>query len=204
MDQSFVRDMLDDPSDYSILDGIIGLANSFSRAVIAEGVETTNHGLMLMMMGCEDAQGYGISRPMPAVDIPQWLNDYSPNLEWQQYGNKHRTDKENKVRLFRLVTEHWKNHFVSNVHSSPADIKDWPVIGNEYDHGGQWINRAIQEQLFDREGLDKLKTAHDDVHFVAKAIQSQYQEGDINGARAVLENLQSSFEHMSNVLGQCE
>ncbi len=204
MDQSFVHDMLDDPSDYSILDGIIGLANSFSRAVIAEGVETTNHGLMLIMMGCEEAQGYGISRPMPATDIPQWLSDYEPNSEWLQYSNKHRTEKENKVRLFRLVTEHWKNHFVNNVQSAENEIECWPLMDNVHDHGGQWIKRAIQENSFEKEGLDRLEIAHDELHFVAKAIQYQYQQGDLNGARSVLGEFQLAFEHMSNVLGQCE
>jgi len=48
IDQSFVRDVLDDPDDFTIIDGVIGLANSFNRKVIAEGVETTEHGLMLL------------------------------------------------------------------------------------------------------------------------------------------------------------
>ena len=39
IDQTFVRDMLDDPSDYAIIDGVIGLADAFDREVIAEGVE---------------------------------------------------------------------------------------------------------------------------------------------------------------------
>ncbi|MEI7431284.1 MAG: EAL domain-containing protein, partial [Betaproteobacteria bacterium] len=66
IDQSFVRDMLDDPDDLAILGGVLGLASSFRRQVIAEGVETVEHGVMLLQLGCELAQGYGIARPMPA------------------------------------------------------------------------------------------------------------------------------------------
>ena len=66
IDQSFVRDMLDDPDDLAILQGVIGLASAFRRDVIAEGVETVAHGSLLLQLGCELAQGYGIARPMSA------------------------------------------------------------------------------------------------------------------------------------------
>ncbi len=75
IDQSFVRDMLDDPEDLAILEGVISLAAAFRRQVIAEGVETVAHGELLLQLGCELAQGYGIARPMPAADFdPRWAN----------------------------------------------------------------------------------------------------------------------------------
>ena len=58
--------MLDEPENLNILEGVMGLAAAFQRQVIAEGVETVEHGLMLLQMGCELAQGYGIAAPMPA------------------------------------------------------------------------------------------------------------------------------------------
>lgn len=84
IDQSFVRDMLDDPDDLTIIKGIIGLATAFRRQVIAEGVETIAHGEMLLAIGCELAQGYGIARPMPAADIPDWVNSWQPDPAWRQ------------------------------------------------------------------------------------------------------------------------
>jgi EAL domain-containing protein (putative c-di-GMP-specific phosphodiesterase class I) len=66
IDQSFVRDMLWDPEDLAIVEGVIGLAAAFRRTVIAEGVETAEHGELLLRLGCDQAQGYGIARPMPA------------------------------------------------------------------------------------------------------------------------------------------
>jgi EAL domain-containing protein (putative c-di-GMP-specific phosphodiesterase class I) len=73
IDQSFVRDMLEDADDRAIVESIIGLAQSFQRTVIAEGVETAAHGALLMQMGCDLAQGYGIARPMPAIALPSWV-----------------------------------------------------------------------------------------------------------------------------------
>ena len=79
IDQSFVREMLDDAENLTILEGILGLALAFSRKVIAEGVETAEHGLMLLQLGCELAQGFGIARPMPADDLPRWLAEWRPD-----------------------------------------------------------------------------------------------------------------------------
>ena len=83
IDQTFVRDMLIDIDDFSIVEGVIALAKSFKRDVIAEGVETIEHGTALLQIGCELAQGYGIARPMPASDIPEWINDWKPDVSWQ-------------------------------------------------------------------------------------------------------------------------
>nr|WP_274620464.1 EAL domain-containing protein [Colwellia maritima] len=80
IDQSFVRDMLIDNDDLAIVEGVIGLAKSFKREVIAEGVETTAHGTALLALGCELAQGYGIAKPMPAADIPAWIKDWKPDV----------------------------------------------------------------------------------------------------------------------------
>lgn len=77
VDQSFVRDMLDDPDDLAILQGVLGLATAFHRQVIAEGAETAAHCDRLLQLGCDLAQGYGIAHPMPAHEIPSWLSTWS-------------------------------------------------------------------------------------------------------------------------------
>lgn len=82
IDQTFVRDMLDDADDLAIVKGVIGLANAFHRQVIAEGVETVAHGELLIPLGCELAQGYGIARPMPAADLPAWAANWKPAPAW--------------------------------------------------------------------------------------------------------------------------
>ena len=82
IDQSFVRDMLTDTDDLAIVQGVIGLAKAFRRKVIAEGVETIAHGELLLPLGCELAQGYGIARPMPAANLPDWVKTWKPDASW--------------------------------------------------------------------------------------------------------------------------
>jgi EAL domain-containing protein (putative c-di-GMP-specific phosphodiesterase class I) len=83
IDQRFVRDMLHDADDFAIVESVIALAKSFKRDVIAEGVETIEHGSALLKIGCNLAQGYGIARPMPASEIPSWINNWKPDKTWQ-------------------------------------------------------------------------------------------------------------------------
>ncbi|MYM34173.1 EAL domain-containing protein [Duganella sp. FT94W] len=83
IDQSFVRNMLVDRDDLHLVSAVIGLARSFGRGVIAEGVETIEHGAMLMRLGCDLVQGYGIARPMPAQDVLTWVEGFVTAPVWQ-------------------------------------------------------------------------------------------------------------------------
>ena len=76
IDQSFIRDMLVDPEDLSIVKGVIGIAHAFRRQVIAEGVETVEHCKVLGEIGCDLVQGYGIAKPMPADTFCNWLDEW--------------------------------------------------------------------------------------------------------------------------------
>ena len=82
IDQSFVRDLLVDADARAIVEGVIGLSAAFRREVIAEGVETDDHGCRLMQLGCDLAQGYGIARPMPPGQIPTWIAGWTPPGVW--------------------------------------------------------------------------------------------------------------------------
>ncbi|HMG88218.1 MAG TPA: EAL domain-containing protein [Terracidiphilus sp.] len=82
IDQTFVRDMLDDPEDLTIVEGMLGLATAFRRVAVAEGVETMEQGILLLRLGCQVAQGFGIARPMPATDLPGWVASWTPYPGW--------------------------------------------------------------------------------------------------------------------------
>ncbi|MDL0431897.1 EAL domain-containing protein [Marinobacter sp. TBZ242] len=76
IDQSFVRNMLNDANDRAIVESVIFLAQRFSYPVLAEGVETMEQARNLRHMGCNYAQGYGFARPMPAREVLEWLSHW--------------------------------------------------------------------------------------------------------------------------------
>lgn len=74
IDQSFVKDMIENASATNIVSAIIGLARSLRLEVVAEGVETAEQQTMLATLGCDEIQGYHFSPPVPADSAVQFLS----------------------------------------------------------------------------------------------------------------------------------
>jgi diguanylate cyclase (GGDEF)-like protein/PAS domain S-box-containing protein len=82
IDQSLIHHMLEDNGDRMIVEGIIGLAKTFGRRVIAEGIESMEQGALLVRLGCDLVQGYAIAHPMPASILPLWIEHYQSLPRW--------------------------------------------------------------------------------------------------------------------------
>lgn len=77
IDQSFVRDVLTDPDDASLIRAVIAMARALRLTVIAEGVETQGQCDFLRALGCDELQGYHIARPMPAEQVLDFFMRYN-------------------------------------------------------------------------------------------------------------------------------
>ena len=72
IDREFVKDMLTSSEDAAIVKTIIDLGHYLGLKVVAEGVEDRETLELLASLGCDQAQGYFISRPIPAEDLAIW------------------------------------------------------------------------------------------------------------------------------------
>lgn len=77
IDRSFVTNLPVDTDDVAIVGAAIDLAHNLGLQVIAEGVETQAALQWLAQSGCEQAQGYLISKPMPAEEFSAWVHNYT-------------------------------------------------------------------------------------------------------------------------------
>jgi EAL domain-containing protein (putative c-di-GMP-specific phosphodiesterase class I) len=73
IDKSFVQGMEADENDAVIVKSTIDLGRNLGLRVVAEGVETKEAWRQLLVLGCDVAQGYYLSRPVPAAELAAWV-----------------------------------------------------------------------------------------------------------------------------------
>lgn len=160
IDQSFVRDMLEDPSDLAILQGVLALAWAFQRGVVAEGVETVEHGAMLLRLGCEWGQGWAIARPMPADEVPAWCARWRPPAAWTQVGRL-ATDE---VPVVFAMAQHrqWMRALLAYL---DGRLNTAPELDAARCMFGHWLDHLPAQHAWRRDGrLAHIQGLHQQVH----------------------------------------
>ncbi len=76
IDRSFIRDVTTDRDNAAITSAIVSMAKALNLRVIAEGVETQEQLEFLRQLGCEEMQGFLVSRPLPAEEATAFLREY--------------------------------------------------------------------------------------------------------------------------------
>lgn len=153
--------MLGDPDDLAILDGVIGLATAFRCKVIAEGVKTVEHGEMLLQLGCELAQGYGIARPMPAHAFPAWAATWRPDPVWADRPAVNR----NNLPLFFAGVEH--RAWVAAIESFLMGKSETPPPDPHQCRLGVWLDGEETTHHGSQPTFHAIKQLHQQVHALA-------------------------------------
>ena len=172
IDQSFVRGMLDDPDDLSILEGIIGLARAFHREVIAEGVQSTEHGELLLQLGCDLAQGNGIARPMPAVDFPAWAATWRADSAWINLKTVSRDD----FPLLFASTEH-RAWMVALDRQLKGESDAPPTLDCHECRLGQWLYAEGAIRHGSRAVFQSIERLHRQMHVSAAELCALHSQG---------------------------
>jgi diguanylate cyclase (GGDEF)-like protein/PAS domain S-box-containing protein len=204
IDQTFVRDLVDDPDDYTIVDGVIGLTQSFHREVIAEGVETTTHGLMLMLLGCDHAQGYGIARPMPVKEFQIWLDDYQANQDWLDLAKQVLSPRQKLLALLAIESTQWLSRLLIILESSPEDIHQWPAVNHDKSLCTLWLGQAFKQQLFMTAWIEQLNEAFKQFHEIGSNAKELFLLGEIEQAQAAIPELRLVYTVIDELLSHAD
>jgi len=189
IDQSFVRDVLEDSDDLTLVEGIIGLATAFRRSVVAEGVETPEQGVLLMRLGCDLAQGYGIARPMPAADIPAWVTAYRPDPQWALWADTRWEMSDFPLLVAQYDHIKWVRHILLyldgvNLQMSPGELSDHHQCRFGHWYYGHGRRRYGQLQAF-----AELEAIHVAVHQLGPRIVELRQAGELEQAHSRVQEL---------------
>jgi hypothetical protein len=175
--------MLDDPDDLAILGGVLSLATAFRRQVIAEGVETVEHGELLLQLGCELAQGYGIARPMPASDVAQWVTDWKPDAAWSKLPAVNRDD----LPLLFASVEH-RALIVAFEAFLRGERETLPLIHHQCSFG-RWLENEGQTRHGHHPVFAVIISLHEQLHALAIELQELHAEDRRDDALARLDEL---------------
>ena len=165
IDRTFVRDMLDDPDDLAIVESVIGLSTAFRHQPVAEGVETIEHGELLLQLGCEVAQGYAIARPMPADELPGWIAAWQPDPRWLNQ----RPIQPMQRRLIYAMAEHraWISAILNSIRTEQVAP---PVLNIHQCRFGEWLDRDALRIPGRQEAIREISGIHQQLHLLASQL----------------------------------
>ena len=191
IDRSFVRDMLYNPDDLAILEGIIGMASAFRHHIIAEGVENVEQGELLLQLGCELAQGFEIARPMPAKNTAPWMATWQPNPLWS---NQRPVRRDDLPILFASV-EH--RAWISKIEKHLENKQDLlpPLKLNEC-RFGQWLHAEGAQSYASHPLFKSIENTHQQVHSIANSLLSLHSQGKHEQAKVELNELYTLREKL--------
>jgi len=193
IDQSFVHDMLDDPEDICIVEGVIGLAAAFHRQVIAEGVETVGHGELLLALGCGLAQGYAIARPMPGTELPGWVAAWHQNEAWTAW--RDRTSNRNDLAAVFAEVKH--RQWMRAIQAFLADARSAPPPMDVHEcRFGRWLDTDGLVFYGKHPVFQALDASHDRVHALGRELVDLHVRGQRAEARALLGELHVLSEEL--------
>ncbi len=177
IDQSFVRDMLDDPDDLAIVEGVIGLTRAFNRHVVAEGVETPEHGLILLQLGCDIAQGYGIARPMPGAALADWIHNFVPNELWNSIASFNWSRDDLPMLIAEIDHRRWLRQLEEYLaDSTPGTIP--PTLDHHRCRFGRWFYGPAGRRYADMDHFADIETIHLNVHRLGNELIDLKHAGD--------------------------
>ncbi len=181
IDQGFIRDMLEDPDDIAILDALLALARSFGRNCIAEGVESIQHGEMLLRMGCEWGQGYAIGHPMPAHEFEQWLHTWQVPLSWKGF----KPDSRYALPVPFTYVDHrvWISQMIDYL-SGKTQVPPQPEA-LQY-----WRDQSGRPTFFGKDPDDQVDVLHQSIQQLAHTLSEMKNAGRVEALRAGIDKLQ--------------
>ncbi len=173
VDQSFVRDIVNDPHDLAIVSGIITTARMLGLEVIAEGVETTRHAQLLEELSCHALQGYLIAKPMAAADIASWIARYrqhrpAPPAATLNEKSQVLAGHSHRVQQF-LAALRGGEPFPDNVLEAGADRKC---------HLGVWLQTEGQARFGHHPAYPLIHARHARLHDLAREAKAALDAGE--------------------------
>jgi hypothetical protein len=167
--------------------------------VIVEGVETVAHGVMLLQLGCELAQGYGIARPIAAKNVPAWCAQWRPDASWL---NRPAVGRE-ALQLLFVGAE--LRPWVVGMEAYLLGLRQTPPLMDVHQcQLRQWIDTSGRQRLGTQPGFQRIEAMHHDLHQLSDAMVGSADRvqalGRLPALYALRDRLQTEINALMPVL----
>lgn len=176
VDKSFVIDLLSVSQNLSIVEASIGLAKAFNSTIVAEGVESEEHGKVLLQLGCDIAQGYCISKAIPVENIDDWIKSWKGFPSWELT----KPISKDKYSMLYASIEHtnWVNSLEDYINNKTSEL---PKMSANQCHLGNWILKSSIKEQGKKPEFDELKELHLQLHDYSEKLllfrKDEYPDG---------------------------
>lgn len=178
IDRGLVRDLLGERNDArAMVAAVIGLARAARREVTAVGVEHPVQGAVLLRLGCDIAQGYGIAPPLPAADVPGWVAAYRPDAEWRGWMDVPWEMDELPLLAARSDHEAYAQRFLDYAEGRAPDAPAAALEDHPHCRFGRWYAGPGRMRYGDLPEFQAVEEAHERLHALAAAVLRQGADG---------------------------
>ena len=189
IDKSFIFKLLEDRKDLVLVEGIIGLAHAFDRTVIAEGVETTEQGVLLMRLGCDLGQGFGIAKPMPSEQILSWVENFKPDSKWSVWADTRWEMSDFPLLVAQFDHINWVKNILIYMDSSKNKLNKNILINHHECRFGHWYYGHGMQRYKHIDHFYDIEPLHILIHQYGHSIIELCDEGNMDKARVLAQEL---------------
>ncbi|WP_156612469.1 EAL domain-containing protein [Paramagnetospirillum marisnigri] len=187
IDQTFIADMLDDSMDLAIVEGVVGMAQAFRCDIVAEGVESIDQILMLLELGCDNMQGFGLSRPLPPDSFQDWVRQFTPDPRWKLASTGRPNRAEFQLLLAEANHRHWVDRLIAYAEGDQGEPP--PSTDHRACRFGEWYYGGGFKNFGGYKTFGDIEAQHTVLHELGIKLLAQARSGDTAAVHATVGDL---------------
>ena len=161
--------------------------------------------LGLRQLGCDQGQGFGIARPMPAEDLPAWVDAWHAAGLWRDLPKQHCTDCDDTLVIAGIIHRRWFRILSAAVETGWADAVE--IVDAVHCPFSKWSRGIGERRYADLPDFKVMDDIDRRAHRIAEEIGARLKHGDTSAARVQLPQLQAActelLDHI-DPLAECE
>lgn len=196
IDRSFIQTMTRDKEGLAIVEGIIGLAGAFQCDLVAEGIESEEHGTLLLRMGCELGQGFAIARAMPGNELPTWTSTFHPPDNWRSWAYVRWNVRDFPLLLAEFEHRQWVEYLVEAAENQSPVPSPEKIRQEHQCQFGRWLTTLGKDRYGLAPQFHAIENSHSELHRIGTEILSHLEEQQYGRAKDLLPQLHGVSEKL--------